>query len=79
MDESLESGEQNVTYIGFNHMIHFSPEILTGVISFTFKILKEEQTSGEARVRRGRNRAGQMLRVLQAVVMCHIINVRAGS
>lgn len=43
----MESGEQNVTYIGFNHMIHFSPEILTGVISFTFKILKEEQTSGK--------------------------------
>ena len=48
-NESSEMEEQNVTCISFNHLIHFffSHWDFNSRIILKFKILKEEQVSGE--------------------------------
>lgn len=48
-NESSEMEEQNVTCISFNHLIHFffSHWDFNSHIILKFKILKEEQVSGE--------------------------------
>lgn len=50
VNESLETGEPNVTYISFNHDSFFHWDFNSCDI-FTFKILKEKQVSGEPGVR----------------------------
>lgn len=49
VDESLGRGEQNVTCISFNHMIHFSIGILTFVTSSHLKFWKKNKNLGSER------------------------------
>lgn len=77
VSEPLESREQQVMYIGFNHMLDFSLGIFTVVAPLTFKILKGEQAIGGSEGWNGRNRAGQMLSVLSSDNASH--HIRTGS
>lgn len=47
VDESLEMGEESVTYTHFNHMIHSSTGILTIVTSSCFKFWKKNKPVGD--------------------------------
>lgn len=58
--------------------IHFSIGILTVVTSSHLKSERETSQWGTWG-QRGRNRVGQMLSIVQAVVMCYIVNLGTGK